>query len=84
MIIRISPQWQLTIPKALREQFGPARLVEARMERMTLMLSPITAPSVPTAARAWAPEGITAEVLMEALALVARRRRKAAEAQGEN
>lgn len=78
MLIRISPQWQVTIPKALRPHFGPARMVEARMENMALTLRPVLASTARDGAALFAAEGITTEVLMAALALVEKRRRAAA------
>jgi hypothetical protein len=78
MLIRISPQWQVTIPKALRPHFGPARQVEARMENMALVLRPVLASTASDGAALFAAEGITTEVLMAAMAVVERRRRTAA------
>ncbi len=76
MIIRVSPQWQLTIPKALREEFGRVREAEARMERGVLMVRPVLAPSADWVATRFAPQGITREVLWEAMRVVEGRRRK--------
>lgn len=80
MIIRVSPQWQVTIPKSLRARLGQPRQMEARLDRMSLVLTPILMPSVEAAERELRPEGITAEVLVVAMDLVAARRRKAAAA----
>ena len=77
MLIRISPQWQITIPRAFRERFGTSRQAEARMERMALMLRPVLADSAVAGAQMFRPEGITTEVLVAALDLVERRRREA-------
>jgi bifunctional DNA-binding transcriptional regulator/antitoxin component of YhaV-PrlF toxin-antitoxin module len=79
MIIRISPQWQLTIPSAFRPQLGLARRMEARVERGALVLRPVISDSVADVARHFAPEGITPEVLWEAMRVVEAKRRKAAE-----
>ncbi|MDO9711354.1 hypothetical protein [Paracraurococcus lichenis] len=80
MIIRVSPQWQVTIPKPFRRAFAHTRRVEARPEDGGLMLRPILADSVTTAAEMFGPEGVTQQVLVEALRIVERRRRRAAEA----
>ena len=80
MIIRVSPQWQVTIPKSLRTRLGSPKQMEARLDRMSLVLTPIVMDSVETAERALRPEGITAEVLVMAMDLVAARRRKQAAA----
>jgi hypothetical protein len=79
MLIRISPQWQITIPKAFRERFGPSRQAEARFERMALVLRPVLADGVLQGSAMFRPEGITTEVLVAALDLVERRRRRDAE-----
>jgi hypothetical protein len=80
MIIRVSPQWQVTIPKALRQRLGSPKQMEARLDRMSLVLTPIVMASPEAAERELRPEGITAEVLLVAMDLVAARRRKAAAA----
>ena len=80
MIIRVSPQWQVTIPKALRERLGKPRRMEARMHRAELILTPILIGSVEEAERQLRPEGITAEVLVTARDIGAARRKKAAAA----
>ena len=82
MIIRVSPQWQVTIPKSLRARLGRPRQMEARLERASLVLTPILMESVESAERSLRPEGITAEVLLVAMDIVAARRRKAAAAGG--
>ena len=79
MIIRISPQWQLTIPTAFRLQLGLTRRMEARLEKGALVLRLVISDSVREVARHCAPEGITPEVLWEAMRVVEARRRKAAE-----
>jgi hypothetical protein len=78
MIIRVSPQWQLTIPKALRPPLGAVRQMEARIEQRALVLRPLMAESVEAAARQFAPHGITAEVLFEAFRVIEAKRLKAA------
>lgn len=75
MVIRISPQWQVTIPKAFRPQLGSNGRLEARMEDGALVLRPVLAPSVDWAERHFAPEGITREVLWEAMRLIESRRK---------
>lgn len=78
MIIRVSPQWQVTIPAEFRREFGAAKQVEAGMENQALILRPILADSVDAADRLYAPQGITREVLYEAVLLVEKRRQQAA------
>ncbi|WP_431271442.1 hypothetical protein [Dankookia sp. P2] len=68
----------MTIPKSLRARLGRPRQMEARLERASLVLTPILMESVETAERTLRPEGITAEVLVAAMDLVAARRRKQA------
>ena len=82
MIIRVSPQWQVTIPKSLRARLGAPKQMEARLDRMSLVLTPIIMDSPQAAEAALRPEGITAEVLLVAMDIVAARRRKAAAAGG--
>ncbi|MBK1661062.1 hypothetical protein [Paracraurococcus ruber] len=79
MIIRVSPQWQVTIPKAFRRDFGITREAEARMFRGALMLRPILFTSTGRLLERYGQEGITAEVLATALDIVGRRRRAEAE-----
>ncbi|MBV1800174.1 hypothetical protein [Siccirubricoccus sp. G192] len=43
MIIKVSPQGQVTIPRALRARLGDVRRMEARIEREALVLRPILA-----------------------------------------
>lgn len=74
MIIRISPQWQVTIPAGFRREFGAARQLEARMENQALIPRTILADSVEAADRLYAPQGITRGVLYEAMLLVEKRR----------
>lgn len=78
MLVRVSPQWQITIPKALRRRFGQVRQAELRMEDGVLMVRPVLAPSAEWVESSFAPQGITREVIWEAMGLIeARRRRKA-------
>lgn len=76
MVIRISPQWQVTIPKAFRPQLGSGGRLEARMEDGALVLRPVLAPSADWAERHFAPEGITREVIWEAMRLIESRRKQ--------
>ncbi|MDB5374846.1 MAG: hypothetical protein JWP04_3488 [Belnapia sp.] len=76
MIIRISPQWQVTIPKAFRQRIGAARQMEARMEQAALVLRPVLAPSPDWVEQRFAAEGITREVLWEAMRVIEQRRRR--------
>ena len=75
MIIRISPQWQVTIPKAFRPPLGNAGQLEAQLEDGALVLRPVLAPSAGWVERHFAPEGITREVLWEAMRLIEDRRK---------
>jgi hypothetical protein len=77
MLIRISPQWQITIPTALRGAFGRASQAEVRMERGVMMVRPVIAPSADWVESQFAPQGITKEVLWEAMRVIEGRRRKA-------
>jgi bifunctional DNA-binding transcriptional regulator/antitoxin component of YhaV-PrlF toxin-antitoxin module len=77
MLIRVSPQWQITIPKSLRSQLGKPKHMEARIERGRLVLTPVISEDPASVAKAFKPEGVTTEVLMEAMELIARRRKSA-------
>jgi hypothetical protein len=77
MLVRVSPQWQITIPTALRPAFGQARQAEARMEHGVLVVRPVIAPSPDWVENQFAPQGITKEVLWEAMRVIEARRRKA-------
>ena len=77
MLVRASPQWQLTIPKALRARFGPVQQAEINLEDGVLMVRPVVAPSPDWVERQYAPQGITKEVLWEAMRVIEGRRRKA-------
>lgn len=76
MMIRISPQWQVTIPKAYREHMGTAGWAEAQVEQGALLLRPVVAPSAAWVEARFAPEGITREVLWEAMRLIESRRQR--------
>jgi hypothetical protein len=80
MIIRVSPQWQVTIPKSLRGRLGTPKQMEARLDRMSLVLTPILLDSPQAAEAALRPDGVTAEVILVAMDIVAARRRKASAA----
>ena len=75
MVIRISSQWQVTIPKAFRPQLGSSGQLEAQFEQGALVLRPVLAPSADWAEQHFAPEGITREVIWEAMRLIESRRR---------
>ena len=75
MVIRISPQWQVTIPRAYRPQLGSTGQLEAQLEEGALVLRPVLAPSAEWAERHFMPEGITREVLWEAMRLIESRRK---------
>jgi|GEM_PF-2538932 hypothetical protein len=79
MRIRVSPQWQVTIPTALRPKLGTARHMEARVERGRLLLIPVISDDPRAVAEVFRPEGVTSEVLLEAMDIIARRRRQRAE-----
>jgi hypothetical protein len=77
MLIRVSPQWQITIPSALRGEFGQVAQAEVRMERGVMMVRPVIAPSADWVESNFAPQGITKEVLWEAMRVIEGKRRKA-------
>ena len=43
MLVRVSPQWQITIPAALRARFDQTKQAEVRMENGVLMVRPVIA-----------------------------------------
>ena len=77
MLIRVSPQWQITIPAALRREFGRVAQAEVRMERGVMIVRPVIAASADWMESQFAPQGITKEVLWEAMRVIEGRRRKA-------
>ena len=79
MLVRISPQWQITIPTALRVRFGQATQAEIHLEDGVLMVRPAVAPSADWVESQYAPQGITKEVLWEAMRVIEGRRRRKAE-----
>ncbi len=84
MIVKVSPQGQVTIPKALRAALGNVRRMEARIERQCLVLRPVMADSVEDAVRQYGAEhAITIEVMQEALRVVHERRRAERRAAGD-
>ncbi len=79
MIIKVSPQGQITIPKSLRIRLRAPRRMEAVIEREALVLRPILADSPAEGERIWGKEGITAEILWQAIRILDARQRKVAE-----
>ena len=77
MLVRVSPQWQITIPTALRARFGQTRQAKVRLENGVLMVRPVIASSADWVESQFAPQGITKEVLWEAMRVIEARRRKA-------
>src|SRR6188472_317968 len=76
MIIKVSPQGQVTIPRALRARLGDVRRMEARIEREALVLRPILADNPAAGELKWGAEGVTAEVLWQAIRILDARRAK--------
>ena len=79
MIIKVSPQGQVTIPKALRAELGHPLRMEAVVERKALVLRPILADSPEEGGRRWGAEGITAEILWQAIRILDARRAREGE-----
>lgn len=77
MILKVSPQGQVTIPKAFRQTLGQPRAMEARIERSMLVLRPLIAESLAEAERMFRGDGITLEVLTEAVRIVDAKRARA-------
>lgn len=73
VLLKVSPQNQITLRKDLRSVLGSCSHVEVEAVKDHLILRPAVAMSVERAQEIYGRHGFTAEVLKEALAIVRRR-----------
>lgn len=81
VLLKISPQSQITLRKDLRAALGPCSHVEVEVEAVKgrLILRPAAGLTLDEAREAYGKHGITVEVLKEALTIVKRRQGGASE-----
>lgn len=72
-LLKVSPQGQVTLRRAQRTALGNPRHLEAWLENGTLMLRPAISTTLDEAGTMFAKQGITRDVLIEALRIVKRR-----------
>ena len=73
-ILKVSPQGQVTLRKDVMAALRHPRSLEAWVENGTLMLRPAFSGSLAEAEAIFAKQGITRDVLVEALRIVKKRR----------
>jgi hypothetical protein len=73
MIVRVSVQRQVILPKMIYEELGQPRHLVTRLRGSALMMEPAIMPSDGDAMALLAREGITCDVLKEALRIVGAR-----------
>jgi hypothetical protein len=73
VVLKISSQRQLTLTRAIVEAMGTPSHVEATLVNGDLVLRPAAKLTLAQAERAYRTHGITADVLAEALRIVAAR-----------
>ncbi len=77
VILKVSPQGQVTLRREVREALRHPRHLEAWVENGTLMLRPAVSATLEEAEGLFGKQGITRDVLIEALKIVrARKGRK--------
>ncbi|WP_439550657.1 hypothetical protein [Falsiroseomonas sp.] len=74
VLLKISPQNQITLRRDLRAMLGPCSHVEVEPVKDGLMLRGAVAMSIEQAQAVYGQHGFTQEVLREALMIVKRRR----------
>lgn len=72
-LLKVSSQGQVTLRRAQRAALGNPRHLEAWIENGTLMLRPAISATLQEAEALFARQGITRDVLVEALRIVKRR-----------
>lgn len=73
VVLKLSPQRQLTLPRALVEAMGSPSYFEAVLVNKDLVLRTAVKMTLAEAEAAYGKHGITREVLREALKIVAKR-----------
>jgi hypothetical protein len=79
VLLKVSPQGQVTLRRAMRAALKHPRHFEARIENGALVLRPALAASPAEAEALFGTQAITREVLVEALRVVRDRRARKAE-----
>ncbi|WP_198369588.1 hypothetical protein [Roseomonas rosulenta] len=77
-ILKVSPQGQVTLRRDVLAALRNPRMLEAWVEKGTLMLRPALSGSLAEAEAIFAKQGITRDVLVEALRIVQRRDKRTA------
>ncbi len=81
-LLKVSPQGQLTLTRPVLQALGNPRHLQAELRPdRTLLLRPALKMTLDEAEHAFAAEGITKEVLMEAFRILKRREKAAREAE---
>jgi hypothetical protein len=75
VILKVSPQGQVTLRREVLEALKRPRHLEAWIENGTLMLRPAVSVTLAEAEVMFGKQGITRDVLVEALRIVQRRQR---------
>lgn len=73
VILKVSPQGQVTLRRDVMAALKQPRHLEAWVENGTLMLRPAASATLAEAEAMFAKQGITRDVLVEALRIVKRR-----------
>ncbi|ATR20670.1 hypothetical protein CTJ15_10420 [Roseomonas sp. FDAARGOS_362] len=73
VLLKVSPQGQVTLRRGVREALGNPRHLECWMEQGTLRLRPAVSATLDEAEAMFGKQGITRDVLVEALRIVRRR-----------
>jgi hypothetical protein len=73
VILKVSPQGQVTLRRDVLEALNRPRHLEAWIEKGTLMLRPAVSATLAEAEEMFAEQGITRDVLVEALRIVKKR-----------
>ncbi len=77
VILKVSPQGQVTLRQDVLAALGRPRHMEAWIEAGTLMLRPAVSATLAEAEEMFAKQGITRDVLVEALRIVRKRQGQA-------
>ncbi|WP_246514084.1 hypothetical protein [Neoroseomonas soli] len=72
-VLKVSSQGQVTLRRAMRAALGNPRHLEAWMENGTLLLRPAVSATLAEAEMMFGKQGITRDVLVEALRILKRR-----------
>ncbi|UFN49329.1 hypothetical protein LPC08_01395 [Roseomonas sp. OT10] len=72
VLLKLSPQGQVTLRRGVREALGNPRHLECWLENGTLMLRPAVSATLAEAEALYGKHGITRDVLAEALRIVRR------------